>query len=143
MCLACFFYALIFAQTSISPDSLAYQLQRKKINTMLDERRQKFGQYDESLKKHSGIFGMQTKKDIRRSNDILMDINRTDDSIFQQIKILLNYRTFEQQQVQTKSNQVENYSLGYMNTINQLRGQMEKMKKDELAAKANESEQKH
>src|ERR1700761_6322177 len=135
--LLCLLYTYSFAQT-VNTDSAAYQLQRAKINQMLDVRRQKFGQYDESLKKHSGIFGMQTKKHMRRSNDILMDINRTDDSIFQQIKILLNYRTFEQQQVQTKSNQVENYSLGYMNTINQLRGQMEKMKKDELAAKARE-----
>lgn len=95
---------------------------------MLDNRRMKFGQYDESLKKHTGIFGLQTKKDIRRSNDILMDIARTDDSIFVQIKILLNYRTFQQQQAQTKSVETENYSLGYMNTINRLRAQIDTMK---------------
>ena len=65
---------------------------------MLDNRRNKFGQYDESLHKHTGIFGLQTKKDIRRSNDILMDIAKTDDSIFMQIKILLNYRTFRSEE---------------------------------------------
>ncbi len=110
--LVCFWYAPTFAQTKPNPDSLAYQLQRTKINNMLDARRRKFGQYDESLAKHTGIFGLQTKKDIRRSNDILMDINKTDDSIFMQIKILLSYRTFQQQQAQTKSAQAENYSLG-------------------------------
>src|SRR6201996_2363083 len=127
LCLWCIFS---FAQSKTNPDSLAYQLQRAKINAMLDTRSKKFGQYDESLRKHTGIFGLQTKKDIRRSNDILMDINRTDDSIFMQIKILLNYRTFQQQQAQTKSVETENYSLGYMNTINRLRGQIDKMKQD-------------
>ena len=131
----CLWHSPIFAQAKQNPDSLAYQLQRTKINAMLDARRKKFGQYDESLRKHTGIFGLQTKKDIRRSNDILMDINKTDDSIFTQIKILLSYRTFQQQQAQTKSTQVENYSLAYMNTINRLRVQIDKMKRDALTAK--------
>lgn len=131
----CFTQIPAFAQKNISSDSLAYQLQRKKINSMLDERRQKFGQYEESLKMHTGIFGLQTKKDIRRSNDILMDITRTDENIFEQIKILLNYRIFQQQQAQSKSTEVENNSFGYMMTINRLRGQIDKMKQDELIAK--------
>ncbi|MGZ3778937.1 MAG: hypothetical protein ACXVAZ_14855, partial [Mucilaginibacter sp.] len=109
--MVCLWYTPIFAQPKANPDSLAYQLQRTKINNMLDERHRKFGQYDESLKKHTGIFGLQTKKDIRRSNDILMDIARTDDSIFIQTKILLNYRTFQQQQAEVKSSQAQDYSL--------------------------------
>ncbi|HZX57464.1 MAG TPA: hypothetical protein VFE54_02020 [Mucilaginibacter sp.] len=133
--LLCFWHAPTFAQTKQNPDSLAYQLQRLKINNMLDARRRKFGQYDESLRKHTGIFGLQTKKDIRRSNDILMDINRTDDNIFLQIKILLSYRTFQQQEAQTKSAQAENYSLAYMNTINRLREQIDKMKQEAVTAK--------
>lgn len=131
----CFLQIPAFAQKNISSDSLAYQLQRKKINGMLEERHQKFGQYEQSLKMHTGIFGLQTKKDIRRSNNILMDITRTDESIFEQIKILLNYRIFQQQQVQTKSAEVENNSLGYMMTINRLREQIDKMKQDALTAK--------
>jgi len=140
----CLWHAPTSAQTKPNPDSLAYQLQRVKINSMLDARRKKFGQYDESLRKHTGIFGLQTKKDIRRSNDILMDINRTDDSIFLQIKILLSYRTYQQQQVQTKSAQIENYSLGYMNTINRLREQIDKLKQDAVEAqKHHESTQRN
>ncbi|HWD88181.1 MAG TPA: hypothetical protein VG367_08645 [Mucilaginibacter sp.] len=133
-CLACFCFAFSFAQPRSNPDSLAYELQRKKINQMLDQRHIKFGQYDESLKKHTGIFGLQTKKDLRRSDAILMDIARTDDSIFIQTKILLGYRTFQQQQAQAKSSQVEDYSLGYMNTINRLRAQIDRMKADQQAA---------
>lgn len=104
---------------------------------MLEARRLKFGQYAESLKKHTGIFGLQTKKDIRHSNDILLDINKTDEDIFEQIKVLLNYRTdqlntrvFQQQQVQAKSAQLEDHSMHYMATINQLREQVDKLKKD-------------
>ncbi|MBV8390974.1 MAG: hypothetical protein JO080_14310 [Mucilaginibacter sp.] len=128
---------LVFAQKS-NPDSLAYQLQRAKINQMLDQRRQKFGQYDQSLKMHTGIFGLQTKKDIRRSNDILMDIAKTDDDIFREIKILMDYRVFQQQQAQTHSTQSENVTLAYMNTINRLRGQIDQLKQEAQKEKAHQ-----
>jgi hypothetical protein len=126
LCLLCTYS---FAQKT-NTDSLAYQLQRKKINDMLDVRKQKFGQYDESLKEHSGIFGMQTKKDIRRSNDILTDIVHSDEDIFREIKVLLDYRTFQQQQVQTHSVEAENTNLAFMNTINRLRQQIDQLKQD-------------
>ncbi|WP_428331324.1 hypothetical protein [Mucilaginibacter sp.] len=109
-------------------DSLAYQLQRKKINGMLAQRSQKFGQYDQSLSMHTGIFGLQTKKDIRRSNDILMDIVKTDNNIYKELKILLEYRTFQQTQVQSHSQEIEDTKLGYMNTINKLRDELDKLK---------------
>jgi hypothetical protein len=118
----------VFAQAN--SDSLAYQLQRKKINTMLAARTQKFGQYDESLKMHTGIFGFQTKKDIRRSNDILMDIVKTDDSIYTELKILLDFRTFQQTQVQTQSKETQESAITFMNTINKLRGQVDQLKAD-------------
>lgn len=129
-------FSAVFAQ--VKSDSLAYQLQRKKINGMLEVRRQKFGQYDQSLSMHTGIFGLQTKKDIRRSNDILMDIVKADNDIFQQLKILLEYRTFEQTQVQSKSQEVETNTLGYMNTINRLRDQLDEVKKAAEQEKAHQ-----
>lgn len=130
--------AAAFAQRNA--DSVAYQLQRKKINAMLARRVQRFGEYDRSLSQHTGIFGWQTKKDIRRSNAILMDIVKNDDSIYRQIKILLDFRTFEQQQVQTKSNEVESSQLGYMSTINKLRNEMDKLKADTVKQQADYDE---
>ncbi len=124
--LFCVLSAGAFAQAN--SDSLAYQLQRKKINSMLAQRAEKFGQYDQSLSMHTGIFGLQTKKDIRRSNDILMDIVKTDNDIYKELKILLEYRTFQQTQVQTHSKEAEQSNLGFMNTINKLRGQVDAMK---------------
>ncbi|WP_073400257.1 hypothetical protein [Mucilaginibacter sp. OK098] len=113
-----------------SSDSIAYKLQRKKINTMLAQRAQKFGQYDESLTKRTGIFGFQTKKDIRRSNDILMDIVKTDNDVYRELKILFDYRVFQQTQIQDHSRETEQSTLGYMITINKLRKQIEVLKAD-------------
>ncbi len=124
-----------------NPDSVAYQNQRKKINGMLAARALKFGQYDASLSKHTGIFGLQTKKDIRHSNDILMDIARTDNNIFIQTKVLLafknnqlNYRTYQQQTVQNQVKETQDVSLGFMTTINKLRTQNEKLAKQYTVA---------
>lgn len=116
---------IAFAQKS---DSLAYQLQRKKINAMLAQRTLKFGQYDQSLSMDTGIFGLQTKKDIRRSNDILMDIVKTDDSIYKELKILFDYSVFQRTQVQAHTNEAVENNLGFMTTINKLRNQVDQLK---------------
>ena len=125
---ACLLFTSTNAQTTA--DSLTYELQRKKINAMLEQRTQKFGQYDLSLSQHTGIFGFQTKKDIRRSNDILMDIVKTDNEIYKQLKILLDYRTFQQTQVLDRSKQNEATNLAFMRNINKLRDQNAQLRKD-------------
>jgi len=124
----------------VNTDSLAYQLERQKINNMLAQRTLKFGQYDESLSMRTGIFGFQTKRDIRRSNDILMDIVKNDDSIYKEIKILLEYRTFQQTQVQNHSKETDENNIGFMNTINKLRNQVDQLKAD--AEKQEQQQQK-
>ncbi|RVT97242.1 hypothetical protein EOD41_18940 [Mucilaginibacter limnophilus] len=132
---------LIMTQPALAQrdaDSLAYELQRKKINSLLNQRRAKFGQYDVSLTKHTGIFGLQTKKDIRRSNDILMDIVQTDNNIFKELKILLDYRTSLQERAQAQTVERENDRMSFINTINRLRRQQEelqtKLKEQEKAS---------
>lgn len=115
--------AQLSAAFATNADSLAYQLQRKKINALLDARSQKFSQYTQSLDMHSGIFGLQTKKDIRRSNEILMDIARTDNNIFRELKILLDYKTFQQSTVLNQSQDSEDRVINYMVIINKLRQQ--------------------
>jgi len=137
--IALFSFFLINTFAQAGSDSAAYQAQRIKINGMLGVRKQKFGQYDQSLSQHTGIFGLQTKKDIRHSNDILMDIVKTDNDIFAQLKILLDYKTFEQNQVQNHATQVDSNATGYMATINRLRDQNDKLKNDaEIAAQQQE-----
>ena len=123
------FLGILFIGTSAlaqHTDSLAYELQRKKVNNLLGKRSITFNQYFESLDKHTGIFGFQTKKDIRRSNEILMDIVKTDNAVFKELKILLDYRTTVQTQVLDRSKESESRNTSFMNTINKLRDQTEK-----------------
>lgn len=111
------------AAYSSNTDSATYNLQRQKINSLLADRAQKFNQYTESLDTKTGIFGWQTKKDIRRSGEILMDIAHTDETIFKEIKILLDFNTFQTTQVVAQSHDNEDRSYNYMLTINKLRKQ--------------------
>lgn len=124
---------LILAITSVAvraanTDSVAYNLQRKKINTLLAQRAQKFDQYTQSLSTKTGIFGWQTKKDIKRSGEILMDIAQTDETIFKEIKVLLDMKTFQATQVVARSHDSEDRSFSYMLTINKLRHQNDVLK---------------
>lgn len=131
------FLCLFFLGTnafSQSTDSLAYQLQRTKINNLLAKRSLTFNQYFQSLDLHTGIFGFQTKKDIRRSNEILMDIVKTDNTVFKELKVLLDYRTTVQTEVLGRSQESENRNTSFIGTINKLRNQTEK-----LTAEANEN----
>lgn len=112
-----------------SNDSLAYELQRKKINSMLDARSQKFGQYSESLEKRTGFFGLKTKKDMQKSINILAEIIGTDNAILKETKVLLDYKTFEQDQTVQASKEIEIKNLAYMKTINKLENENEKLQK--------------
>lgn len=132
------FLGLFFIGTNAfgqQTDSLAYQLQRKKVNNLLGKRSITFNQYFQSLEMHTGIFGFQTKKDIRRSNEILMDIVKTDNAVFKELKILLDYRTTVQTQVLDRSKEFENRNTSFMNTINKLRDQTQKIQAE--AAESN------
>jgi uncharacterized membrane protein YkgB len=107
-------------------DSLAYQLQRNKINEMLNARTQKFGQYDQSLIQKTGIFGLKTKRDMQNSINILTEIIQTDNAILKETKTLLDYKNYQQERVESKSKESETRSLSYMYTINKLQTENEK-----------------
>ena len=106
-----------------NPDSLAYQLQKNKINEMLTVRSEKFGQYDQSLTSRSGIFGLKTKKDMQKSLNILTDIIQADNAILKETKTLLDYKDYQQERVQNTSQESEVRSLGYMRTFNKLQSE--------------------
>ncbi len=111
-------------------DSLAYQLQRNKINGMLDSRVAKFGQFTESLNKKTGIFGFKTKKDMQKSMDILKQIIETDNAILKETKSLLDFKTYQQEKVASESKESEGRNMGYMRTINKLQTQNDTLSKD-------------
>jgi hypothetical protein len=119
---------LILLSTPISnvllaQDTTAYEIQRTKINGLLAERSAKFGQYDESLKARTGIFGFQTKRDVKNSNDILRQIALTDNNIFKELKILLDYKDLQVEQAITSSSNTNESILNYRKTIKDLQAQ--------------------
>ncbi len=111
-------------------DSLAYELQRNKINSMLNARAAKFGQFTESLNQKTGIFGLKTKKDMQKSIDILTAIFETDNSILKETKTLLDFKTYQQETVEYKSKESETRNMAYMRTINKLQSENELIKAD-------------
>lgn len=130
-------------QVSAQNDSSAYETQRKKINRLLDERSSKFGQYESSLGKKSGIFGLKTKKDMQFSNDILRQIAMTDNDIFSELKILLDYKDFEKQEVETRAETVEGRIDRYQTTITRLQQENQKLRTQAEKSIANYDKQKN
>lgn len=113
---------------ALQADTSAYQFQRLKINGLLAERSAKFGQYDLSLNARTGIFGLQTKNDLRNSNEILRGIILNDNNIFRELKILMNYKDQEVQQVQSNVSTTNKRIEGYMLTIKKLQQQNDELK---------------
>lgn len=112
--------SLSLTLTLKAQDTSAYEIQRAKINALLAERSNKFGQYDESLNARTGIFGFQTKRDIKNSNEILRQIALNDNEIFRELKVLLDYKDIQYQQVQTSANTTSERILSYRKAIKDL-----------------------
>jgi hypothetical protein len=108
-------------------DTAAYNLQRNKINAMLAERSARFGQYDESLNARTGIFGFQTKRDIKNSNEILRQIAINDNNIFTELKVLLDYKDLQFQQVKSDVDHNQIRIDSYKKTIRDLQVKNEEL----------------
>lgn len=120
------FGVIAFAQQ----DTSAYQMQRAKINGLLNERSVKFGQYDQSLNEKTGIFGWQTKRDIKNSNEILRQIVLNDNNIFKELKVLMDYKDVQNQKIVVNANNSEERIENYMRTIKKLQDQNTQLKNE-------------
>lgn len=120
------FSAYAFAQQPTS-DTSGYEKQRQKVNELLTQRSIRFGQFDESLKTRTGIFGLKTKKDMQASIDILKQIVLTDNDIFKETKALLDYKEFEKSQILEQASEFDGRINGYIRTISKLHRQQEKL----------------
>lgn len=111
-------------------DTSAYQTQRLRVNALLAERSAKFGQYDESLNARTGIFGFQTKNDIRNSNEILRQIVLNDNNIFKELKTLMEYKDLEVTAVKNDVNQTNDRIENYKQAIKTLQDQNDQLRKE-------------
>lgn len=123
-------FFISFNAVAFQTDTSAYQTQRLRINTLLAERSAKFGQYDESLKSRTGIFGFQRKKDIRNSNEILRQIVLDDNSVFKELKVLMDYKDLEVKQVKTNVVETNSRVQNYMLAIKKLQDQNQELKNE-------------
>jgi hypothetical protein len=126
------FSLIIFGTTARaqSSDTSAYQTQRLKVNALLSARSAKFGQYDQSLNQRTGIFGFQTKQDVKNSNEILRQIVLNDNTVFKELKILMDYKDQEVQQVQRNAESTNSRIQNYMLSIKKLQDQNEQLKQE-------------
>lgn len=120
---------------AVQTDTSAYQTQRLRINSLLAERSAKFGQYEESLNARTGIFGFQTKKDIRNSNEILRQIVLNDNNIFKELKTLMDYKDLEVTTVKNDVSQTNDRIQNYKLAIKTLQDKNEQLSKDALSLK--------
>jgi len=123
---------LLHFQSFAQQDTSAYQAQRVKINSLLAERSAKFGQYDESLNQRTGIFGWQTKRDIKNSNEILRQIVLNDNNIFKELKVLMEYKDLQNQQKNADADYSTERINNYMQTIKKLQDQNAELKNEVL-----------
>jgi hypothetical protein len=123
------------ALSAYSQDTSAYEIQRNKINALLDQRSEKFGRYDESLNARTGIFGFQTKRDIKNSNEILRQIALNDNEIFRELKVLLDYKDLQVEQIRNTANYASENLINYRKSIKNLQDRNEIL---QLTIKSNE-----
>lgn len=109
-----------FPVMAFRADTTAYQTQRLKVNALLKQRSARFSQYDQSLDSRTGIFGMQTKEDIKKSNEILRQIVLNDNNIFKELKILMDYKDQELSSSQDELNRINRDISSYKNSIKKL-----------------------
>ena len=129
------YYYLLFIlfinfQAFAQQDTAAYAAQRVKVNSLLEERSAKFGKYDESLNQRTGIFGWQTKKDIKNSNEILRQVVLTDNNIFKELKLLMDYKDLQNQQKVAVADHSQERIENYMQSIKKLQDQNEQLRKE-------------
>ncbi|MDR2272791.1 MAG: hypothetical protein LBF27_17915 [Sphingobacterium sp.] len=110
-------------------DSSAFEVQRKRVNSLLDARQQKFGSYDTSLTQKTGLFGLfKSKGDMQKSIDILKDVVITDNNIFLETQQLLKIKDFEKDKFRQMASEYDQQITAYMGTINKLQNENERLR---------------
>lgn len=117
------------SQTSTEIDSINFEKQRERVNNLLEERSKRFGEFDNSLRQKTGVFGIfKRKKDMQQSIDILREIVLTDNSIFLETKKLLDIKGNESDRNENLAAEYDKRVSGYMHTITKLQTENEKLR---------------
>jgi len=116
---------------SINLDSLTFEAQRERVNKLLADRSQRFGDYDESLEKKTGVFGLfKTKTDMQKSIDILRKIVLNDNNIFLETRKLLDLKDAQSERYQRLATEYDQQVLAYMKTITKLQNENDRLRSE-------------
>lgn len=117
------------ARTNMDADTINFEKQREHVNSLLEERSKRFGDFDNSLQKKTGVFGIfKSKKDLQKSTDILREIVLTDNRIFLETKKLLDIKGDESDRYEGLAAEYDQQISAYMRTINKLQIENEKLR---------------
>lgn len=85
---------------------------RADLKELLNAREQNFGSYAESVEKKSGFFGNKTKRDVAHTNDVLIEIVKTDNKIIGLLNRVVDFKNYEKvtlnYDLHDRSDQMEN-----------------------------------
>jgi len=87
-------YFFMFSSLAVQAES-TIQADRRELQELLNERKLKFDSFAVAAEKHSGFFGNKTKGDMKRSNEVLIDIVRTDNKIIRSLNRVVDFRNYE------------------------------------------------
>ncbi len=68
---------------------------RKELFDLLENRKELFDNYNQSIKKKSGFFGNRTKNDMRKSHATLQDIVDIDNKIMNSLERVIDTKNYE------------------------------------------------
>lgn len=117
------------SQTDLNADSINFEQQRERVNNLLEKRSRRFGDFDNSLRQKTGVFGIfKRKKDMQRSIDILREIVLTDNTILLETKKLLYIKGNESDRNENLAATYDKQLSGYMHTVMKLQTENEKLR---------------
>ncbi|MCI0920828.1 hypothetical protein [Sphingobacterium rhinopitheci] len=127
--IATLFILITANHTKANIDSLTFEQQRATVNSLLDDRANRFGQYISSLEERTGFFGLiKSKNDMQKSINILQDIVQTDNKIFIETRKLLQIKDNEAEKYQRLASKYDEQVTAYMKTISKLQATNEKLR---------------
>lgn len=116
------------SQIDSNSGSENYEQQRQRVNKLLEDRRKRFGDFELSTEKKSGILGIfKTKKDRQKSIKILQDIVVTDNHILNETRKLLEIKNYESNRHETLALTYDAQVTAHMRTISKLRQENNKL----------------
>lgn len=89
------FYFILLSFLLILPQVGVSQEVERDIHKLIQNRQELFSQYADQIKKRSGIFGSQSKRDIKKSADILHSIIEKDNEIIREMERMLEKRQMQ------------------------------------------------